>query len=126
MLNIKKTDRRMNGYDDFKYRVVFRLYDFVLGDRTTENYQRAAKDRDLAFLLCTRYMTERHGSGPELKLVQYMKEQGDGVPIWATRHAYTVLHTSAPDTIYLRDEDAVSRLGEVFIFLQLKYNKEQQ
>ena len=126
MLLIQKTDRRMSVYLDFKYKVAFRLYDFVLGDRTNENYQRAGKERDKAFLLCTQYMTERHGYGPELKLVQYMKEQGNDVPLWATRHAYQVLHTSSPDTIYLRDEEAVSKLGEVFIFLQLKYNKEQR
>jgi len=123
MLQIQKTDRRMNGHLDFKYRVPFYLIDFVIGDRTTENYRQAGQDRDRAFLLCTQYMTQRHGYGPELKLVHYMKEQGDGVPLWATRHAYQVLHTSAPDTIYLRDEEAVSKLGEVFIFLQLKYNK---
>jgi len=126
MLRIQKTDRRMSGHLDFKFKVSFNLMDFVLGDRTTEGFRLAAKDRDRSFLLCTQYMTERHGYGPELKLVHYMKEQGDGVPIWATRHAYHVLHTSAPDTIYLRDEDAVSRLREVFIFLQLKYNKEQR
>ena len=122
MLQIQKTDRRMNGHQEFKYRIVFGVTSFVGSDRSIEGIKEAWANSMKAFLMCTKYMTDKYGYGPELKLVKYMVENGDGVPLWATRHAYTVLHTSQPDTIYLRDDEARSKIEEIFIFLQLKYN----
>ena len=122
MLLIDKVDRRMNGYGDFKYRIKFDLTKFLSNDTSHKGLLAAWDSAAESFLLCTKYMTDRYGYGPELKLVKFMKQNGDGVPMWATRHAYSVLHTSQPDTIYLRDDDARSKIEEVFIFLQLKYN----
>jgi hypothetical protein len=121
VLQIQKTDRRMNGYHEFKYRIVFGVTSFVGADKSIESIKEAWDNANRAFLMCTKYMTDKYGYGPELKLVKYMMADG-GVPLWATRHAYTVLHTSQPDTIYLRDDEARSKIEEIFIFLQLKYN----
>ena len=123
MLHIQKVDRRMNGYGDFKYRIVFGVGSFLGTDRSTAAVIEAWDNSMKAFLLCTKYMTDKYEYGPELKLVKFMKQNGDGVPLWATRHAYSVLHTTQPDTIYLRDDEARTKIEEVFIFLQLKYNK---
>lgn len=122
MLKIDKTDRRMNGHRDFKYRIKFDLHSFLNNDYSIEATMAAWNNANRAFLMCSKYMTETHGYGPELKLVNYMKENGEGVPLWATRHAYSVLHTKQPDTIYLRDDDAREKIEKVFVFLQLKYN----
>jgi hypothetical protein len=114
MFTIEKTDRRMSGHKDFKYRVKFIDY-----DNNTPKYINA-KQANRDFLACTRYMTEKYGFGPELRLVHFIKEEGGEVPLWATRHAYQALHTSAPDTIYLRDDDAREKFEAILTFLKLK------
>ena len=61
----------MNGYGDFKYRIVFGVGCFLGSDRSTAAVIEAWDNSMKAFLLCTKYMTDKYEYGPELKLVKY-------------------------------------------------------
>jgi hypothetical protein len=112
-LKVKKLDKRMSGHNYFKYRVTFDGYRSLL---RSDSIKRANRD----FLNCTRYMTEKCGYGPELRLVHIVKEESGEVPVWATRHAYQALNSAAPDTIYLRDDEARDIFETFLTFLTLK------
>jgi len=121
MLQIQKIDRRMSGYKDFKYRVVF---DF--GAFRTEKTKGLANHEivrivNTSFLNITEYLTEQFGYGPELELVHLIKDRGDLVPTWAIRHAKSGLHNYSPHTIYLRDEESRHEFEKILTFLQLTY-----
>jgi hypothetical protein len=111
-LKVRKLDKRMSGHQYFEYRVTF--------DGYTTLRHIAANQANRDFLACTRYMTEKCGYGPELRLVRFIQQEGGEVPIWATRHAYQALNTSAPDTIYLRDDEAKEKFEAFLTFLTLK------
>jgi hypothetical protein len=121
MLTIARTDRRMSGHLDFKYRVVFDFGSFR-SERTTglPNYE-IAKLVNTAFLNTTEHLTKQFGYGPELELVRLIKDRGDAVPMWAVRHAKSGLHTYSPHTIYLRDEQSCHEFEKILTFLQLKH-----
>lgn len=112
-LRVRKLDKRMSGHQYFKYRVTFDGYRSLLRNE-------AMKQANRDFLNCTRYMTEKCGYGPELRLVSFIKQEGGEVPVWATRHAYQALNSSAPDTIYLRDDEARDIFEAFITFMTLK------
>ena len=112
-LKVKKLDKRMSGYNFFKYRVTFNGYRNLL---KIDAIKQANRD----FLAATRYMNEKCGYGPELRLVHIVKEQEGQTPLWATRHAYQALNSSAPDTIYLRDDEARDIFEAFLTFNKLK------